>query len=430
MILTSTDSDFAVLNVGLAEKYNRVRKTTTDICEPLKTEDYVVQPMVDVSPPKWHLAHTTWFFENFILLPFKLQYQVFDKDYNYLFNSYYENVGSRVLRPERGNMTRPAVDDIMKYREYVDKEIDELIELTKGEDHKIVELIELGLQHEQQHQELLVTDIKYILGNNPLFPVYKTPILKSTKNISEFRKENYLKVEEGIYEIGYKGDQFCFDNERGIHKVFLHAFRFSDRLVTNGEYLEFINSGGYQDFNHWLADGWDWVKQNNKKSPLYWFQQDNDWYNYTLEGYQLIEPFSPVTHISFYEADAFAKWKGKRLLTEFEWEAACNLYSTNIYPKANFLETQNFHPLPSANGNNQMFGDAWEWTNSAYLPYPYYKKVDGALGEYNGKFMINQMILRGGSCATPSNHIRSTYRNFFPPDKQWQFTGIRLAEHL
>jgi hypothetical protein len=389
-------------------RFQSIRKQTIELCKPLAVEDFVAQPVTDVSPPKWHLGHTTWFFEALILENYDDQYKEFDKRFNYLFNSYYESVGDRVQRPNRGYMTRPTVGEIIKYREYVEGC---LIRFLKHNADKIDEsleyILELGLQHEQQHQELLVTDFKYILGQNPLFPVYKEYIPEEDETKND--KVNFLDVEEGISEIGYKGKEFCFDNELGAHKVF-------------------IGEGGYRRFNFWLSEGWEWVKMNNVFAPLYWHQIDSSWFVYTLSGLEEVNPVDPVTHVSYFEADAFARWKGKRLLTEFEWEVAAMKYEAAPVNGSNFVENGNFRALPPVKGARQMFGDAWEWTASAYLPYPGFKEAEGAIGEYNGKFMVNQMVLRGGSCATPVKHIRPTYRNFFHPHLRWQFTGIRLAE--
>ncbi|KFF00634.1 sulfatase maturase [Chryseobacterium formosense] len=380
-----------------AEKYSEIRNHSVKICEPLEIEDYVVQPIVDVSPPKWHLGHTTWFFETFILEPNFPDYQIFDAQYNYVFNSYYETIGARVIRTDRGNLSRPSVSDIYKYRKYVDEKMNEFLQ-SEFLTEEIKPLLELGLNHEQQHQELLLTDIKYILGHNPLFPAYK--------NVEVLKKENSENIEmiqfsEGVYEIGFEGEGFCFDNELGRHKVYLNDFEIANHLVSNQEYLEFMEAGGYQDFRHWHAEGWDWVKQNEAKSPLYWHFIDGKWMNYTLNGLQELDLNDAVCHISFYEASAFASWKGMRLPTEAEWEVASNHFE---------------------------WGSRWEWTNSAYLPYPNFKKEAGAVGEYNGKFMVNQMVLRGASDATPKGHSRNTYRNFFQTGLKWQFTGIRLAQ--
>ncbi|WP_419870394.1 ergothioneine biosynthesis protein EgtB [Chryseobacterium sp. CT-SW4] len=381
---------------NITKKYSTIRKHTIEICSPLEIEDYVVQPIVDVSPPKWHLGHTTWFFETFILLPNFPGYKAFDSQYNFVFNSYYETIGARVIRTDRGNLSRPSVSDIYKYRKYVDEHMQTFLE-SEYMTESIEPLLELGLNHEQQHQELLMTDIKYILGHNPLFPSYTKEI--KTKNPKEKNIE-MIRCAEGIYEIGFEGDSFCFDNERERHKVYLRDFEIADRLVTNREYLEFMGAGGYTSFKYWHAEGWDWVKQNEAKAPLYWHYIDGKWMNYTLNGLEEVDMDEEVCHINFYEASAYASWKGVRLPTEEEWEVASDLFN---------------------------WGSRWEWTNSAYLPYPHFKKEEGAVGEYNGKFMVNQMVLRGASVATPAGHSRNTYRNFFQTNLKWQFTGIRLA---
>jgi ergothioneine biosynthesis protein EgtB len=381
----------------LSDRYKQVRKRTELICAPLQTEDYVVQPIADVSPPKWHLGHTSWFFETFILKPYFMGYQEFDPQYNFVFNSYYETVGTRVIRTDRGNLSRPTVTDIYKYREYVDEAMDKFLCGEISDDIK--ELLILGLNHEEQHQELLYTDIKYILGHNPLFPAYSKDY--SSPKPVEHASAAFIKIEEGIYEIGHQGDSFCFDNELGRHKVYLNAYEMSPALVTNQEYLEFINDGGYQNFRHWHAEGWDWVNSNRVLAPLYWHQIDGEWHYYTYHGLQLLSLRDTLTHISYFEASAYAAWKGLRLPTEFEWEVAAG--------KLNW-------------------GYRWEWTESAYLPYPGFVKAPGAIGEYNGKFMVNQQVLRGASEVTSPGHGRVTYRNFFQTHLQWQFTGIRLAK--
>ena len=382
--------------MNFAEKYTSVRQHSVDICQPLQKEDYVVQPVVDVSPPKWHLGHSTWFFETFVLKPHVPGYKEFHKDYNYVFNSYYETVGARVIRTDRGNLSRPTVEDIYAYRKHVD---DAMVRyLSNGYDTSLNDLLVLGFNHEQQHQELLLSDIKYILGHNPLFPAY------STENIEAFTETTtpqWISVDAGLYEIGFNGKGFCFDNELGRHKVYIESYKISSALVTNKEYREFIEAGGYTDFRYWHAEGWDWVNRTQTTSPLYWHLIDGEWHNYTLHGLQKINPEQPLTHINFYEASAYAAWKGLRLPTEEEWEVAA--------PQFNW-------------------GLRWEWTDSAYLPYPGFTKAEGAIGEYNGKFMINQMVLRGASVATPEDHSRITYRNFFHPYLQWQFTGLRLAQ--
>ncbi|WP_417195193.1 ergothioneine biosynthesis protein EgtB [Bizionia sp.] len=379
----------------LKEQFQYTRSRFLEICKPLKIEDYSVQPDVFVSPPKWHLAHSTWFFEQFVLCKFVENYQVFDEDFAYLFNSYYNNAGKRVLRPNRGLMTRPSVKDVYKYRDYVDLKM--LAFLNDNPSQKALDIVELGINHEQQHQELFYYDITYILGNQPTFPTIKNKIeLKSLSSNSAF-----IKISEGLYNIGHKGKGFCYDNELGNHQVFLQDFEISNQLVSNGEFFAFIQAGGYQDFNLWHAEGWDFIQENNITAPLYWHEVDDVWFHYTLNGFVPVDKNKPVTHISFYEAFAFAEWKQMRLPTEFEWEVASQKID---------------------------FGQLWEWTNSAYLPYPNFSKAPGALGEYNGKFMINQMVLRGASVATVKNHSRNTYRNFFHPDMRWQFSGIRLVK--
>ncbi|MEJ8801884.1 ergothioneine biosynthesis protein EgtB [Pontibacter sp. H249] len=405
--------------------YQQIRSQTETICQPLEPEDTVVQPMVDVSPPKWHMAHTSWFFETFLLKPHLPGYKEFHPKYNYLFNSYYNNVGNRVQRDKRSTLTRPPLRDIYTFRQHVDEHMQKLLQrITDDKLTELMPVLQLGLQHEQQHQELLVTDIKYILSTNPLLPTYTPQPAKPATTAIEAK---FLEVPGGTYTIGYQGEGFCFDNELGVHEVLLEDFTIMNRLVTNGEYLEFMQDGGYQDFRHWLDEGLAMVRNDNLEAPLYWLQQDNEWYRFTLHGLQKVDLNEPVTHISFYEADAFANWSGKRLLTEFEWEAASQMYPP---AKGNFVESKLLEPTAAdaaIKGMQQLYGDTWEWTYSAYHPYPGFTKAPGAIGEYNGKFMINQMVLRGGSCATPANHIRTTYRNFFHPDKRWQYTGIRLA---
>lgn len=386
------------MNATLLEQYKHIRQQSEDICAPLGTEDYVVQPIVDVSPPKWHLGHTTWFFETFILKEHDKEYNEFNSQYNFVFNSYYETVGARVIRTDRGNLSRPSVAEVYQYRSYVDQYMEKFLS-NHVVDRSLRDTIVLGLNHEQQHQELLYADIKYILGHNPLFPVYSERLKFSRPVIESTRATKCISA--GIYEIGYAGDGFCFDNERERHKIYLDDYTIYTSLVNNEEYLAFINDGGYEDFRHWHAEGWDWVKTNKIKAPLYWHCMDGEWMNYTFNGLKPVDWRDSVCHVNFYEASAFASWSRKRLPTEAEWEVASAFFD---------------------------WGQRWEWTGSAYLPYPRFKKAVGAIGEYNGKFMVNQMVLRGASVVTPAGHSRETYRNFFHVPHQWQFTGIRLAE--
>lgn len=380
----------------LLEQYTTVRQHSEAICQPLKTEDYVVQPVADVSPPKWHLGHTTWFFETFVLKPNKPGYREFDPNYNYVFNSYYEAAGARVIRTDRGNLSRPAVSDIYSYRQHVDDAMQGF--LQSREAAALHELLTLGFNHEQQHQELLFTDIKYILGHNPLFPAY----YEQPRHFeAPATGSGSISMPAGLYKIGYEGDGFCFDNERSRHQVYLQPYKIAEALVTNEEYLEFIESGGYTNFVYWHAEGWDWVRNRQVQAPMYWYQINGEWFHYTLNGLEPLNRRGPVCHISYYEAFAYASWRGKRLPTEFEWEAAAPHFS---------------------------WGSRWEWTESAYLPYPGFAKAPGAIGEYNGKFMVNQKVLRGASEVTPDGHSRLTYRNFFHAPLRWQYTGIRLAD--
>ncbi|WP_422859044.1 ergothioneine biosynthesis protein EgtB [Flagellimonas sp. S174] len=384
-----------ILTDSLLDFFLETRKHSETICEPLEIEDYVVQPVVDVSPPKWHLGHTTWFFEEFILKPHSPDYVQFDEDFSFVFNSYYETVGKRVIRSDRGNLSRPSVKKVYEYRAYVTTGIKKLF--SQNQDKNLNTLLEIGIHHEKQHQELLLTDIKYILGNNPLLPPYSNTF---QEHPVETHQQYWVEMQAGIYEIGHDSEEFCYDNELGRHKVYLHDYEISNKLVTNEEYIQFIEAGGYERFDLWHAEGWDWVQQNQIQAPLYWHKVDGEWHHYTAKGLEKVNAHAPVTHVSYFEAFAYAQWKGLRLPTEFEWEAA-----------------QSFYP----------WGKRWEWTESAYLPYPNYQKADGALGEYNGKFMVSQKVLRGGSVATPEKHTRFTYRNFFHPNLRWQFTGIRLA---
>ena len=381
--------------MNLSERFKQVRDRSINICANLETEDYVVQPVVDVSPPKWHLGHTTWFWEEFVLKPNDENYEQFNPEYNYVFNSYYESVGARVIRTDRGNLSRPSVEDVFKYRKHVDAAMQNFLQHNLSKE--LNELVVLGLNHEEQHQELLSTDIKFILGNNPLFPA-----LYHEEKKSLVRTNNeWIHIDEGLYEIGFEGEGFCFDNELNRHKVFIEKYAICDNLVTNEEYLQFINAGGYKNFIYWHMEGWEWVKANQVFAPMYWHLIDGEWMNYTLNGLQPVDWNEPVCHISFYEAYAFASWKNLRLPTEAEWEVAATKFN---------------------------WGKRWEWTESAYLPYPGFSKAPGAIGEYNGKFMVNQKVLRGASEVTPPNHSRITYRNFFHAPLRWQYTGIRLVK--
>ncbi len=379
--------------------FTESRQRTLNILSALSESDTVVQPIIDVSPPKWHIAHTTWFFERFILMDFLPGYSIYNEEYHFLFNSYYESAGERVPRDQRGFQTRPVLKDIIEFRHHVDSSMKILLESERSEDERLKFLLQLGLQHEQQHQELLWTDIKYILGKQALSPKYDSE--NPDRAINSEQKPTWINMPEGIYSIGFQGDGFCFDNELGRHRVFLEPYQISSSLVTNAEYLEFIGDGGYQKFNFWLSEAWAWVKSQGIDSPEYWKKFNGTWKRYSLDGWKELNPNEPVSHISYFEADAFAAWKGMRLPTEQEWEAASEHFK---------------------------FGKLWEWTASAYLPYPGFKKEAGAIGEYNGKFMINQMVLRGSSVATAPGHSRSSYRNFFPPEKQWQFSGLRLCK--
>ncbi len=408
-------------------RFHEVRNFTTRLCENLAPEDYVVQSMPDVSPTKWHLAHTTWFFETFILKKWVTSYRPEVPQYAYLFNSYYNAAGDMHRRDLRGLISRPTVDETHRYRSSVDSDIDKLISRA---DEKLFAEIEpiviLGIHHEQQHQELLITDIKHVFAQNPLYPVFREQNIDIVS--ANAAPMNFIDFEETIAEIGHEGSGFSYDNEGPRHRALVLAFSLASRPVTNGEYLEFIDAGGYARSEFWLSLGWMTVNEQRWQAPLYWSKRDGAWWNFTLSGPRPVDESQPVTHISYFEADAFANWRGARLPTEFEWERA----AAKIDIDGNFVESETFHPQPGRSSGQdrhlaQMFGDVWEWTRSAYSPYPGYRAAPGALGEYNGKFMCNQYVLRGGSCATSGSHIRRTYRNFFPPEKRWQFTGIRLA---
>ena len=405
---------------SLAEHYRATRAMTDWICEPLTTEDFVVQSMPDASPVRWHLAHTTWFFETFVLKPARGNYRPFDAQFEYLFNSYYNAVGPQPFRPHRGVLTRPSVADVRRYRAHVDAAMLELLEQYDGSAGVVV----LGLNHEQQHQELIVTDVKHMLSCNPLHPVYRDAPLRAGSTVLP---ATWIDGPDGLVEIGFAGDGFAFDNESPRHRVFLDRFQLGERLVTCGEFREFMADGGYRKPELWLSDGWTAVRDRAWTAPLYWELRDHTWWMMTLSGMRLVNDAEPVTHVSLYEADAYARWAGARLPTEAEWETV----AASCPVDGHFLESGHFHPVPAGRdvvaGPAQLYGDVWQWTRSAYSAYPRYQPAAGALGEYNAKFMCNQMVLRGASCATPRSHARPSYRNFFPPDARWQFSGIRLA---
>jgi ergothioneine biosynthesis protein EgtB len=411
------------------ERYQDVRRFTEQLCEPLVTEDYVIQSMPDVSPTKWHLAHVTWFWETFLLSPELPGYASFHPQYAYLFNSYYNSFGERYYRPMRGLISRPTVEEIYLYRRYVDQRMLDL--LNQVDEQQLTEfapIIMIGLNHEQQHQELMLTDIKHVLSCNPLHPAYLEREYMPSMGVPPME---WVSYPEGVDWIGHEGEDFCFDNEEPRHRQFIHAFQLASRLVTNGEYLKFIEDGGYTNPLLWLSDGWNTVQQERWEAPLYWEKRDDRWWAMTLHGFCEVDPAEPVCHVSYYEADAYARWANARLATEAEWEVAAR----DVPGEGNFVEEGLYHPRALNNASSggklaQMYGEVWEWTQSAYLPYPGYKPAAGAVGEYNGKFMCNQFVLRGGSCATSRSHIRSTYRNFFPPNARWQFMGIRLAREV
>ena len=396
--------------------FQTVRQRSLHLAEPLSGEDCCAQSMPDASPVKWHLAHTTWFFETFILEAFEDDFAPFHPAYRVLFNSYYNGVGAKHPRAQRGLLTRPSLDEVRAYRRNVDARMTRLLAARPG-DVRLAELVELGLQHEQQHQELILTDLKHLLAQNPLYPAYASDPLAREPAPAPLA---WLHCAGGLAEIGFDGRGFCFDNELPRHRAYLAPFEIASRLVTNGEYRAFIEAGGYRDPSLWLAEGWDKVAAGELAHPFYWRQdEDGNWQEFTLHGLLPLDPARPATHLSLYEADAYARWCGARLPTEFEWEFAARQAS---------IEAGRFHPGAAAGGGlAQMFGACWQWTSSSYAPYPGYAPAPGAIGEYNGKFMVNQYVLRGSSCATPAGHARASYRNFFPAGARWQFTGIRLA---
>ncbi len=406
--------------------YTEIRQATLALCETLENEDFGLQAMPEVSPPKWHLAHTSWFYETFILKPFASDYHPFHPDYEYLFNSYYHGVGAQYPRAQRGLLSRPTVREVYEYRAYIDAHMAGLLAQVDHADREVIlQRSELGMHHEQQHQELLCTDIKYSFSFNPLYPALrKAPLAVPTAGQRPLR---FMDFEAADVRMGYAGNGFHFDNEVPAHDYHLPGFRLADRLITNAEYLEFMQDGGYTAPGLWLSDGWAWQQENDAACPRYWVQRDGDWFEYTLYGLQPLTPDLPVCHVNYYEADACARWCGKRLPAEQEWEAVCQ--QRDIVPPRAAIS---LHPHSVADGDGivQMFGSLWQWTRSSYSPYPGYRPAAGAIGEYNGKFMCNQVVLRGSSCVTPPGHARSSYRNFFYPKDQWQFSGIRLADDL
>ncbi|MEM8945393.1 MAG: ergothioneine biosynthesis protein EgtB [Planctomycetota bacterium] len=423
------ESRTVTIGESLIERYIAIRSFTATLCETLSAEDCCLQSMANASPVRWHLAHTSWFFETF-LLGLDPQYRVFDEHYEVLFNSYYNAVGEQFPRDQRGLLSRPDLDETYAYREYVDEAmLARLQSEWPADGTDVAQIVELGIQHEQQHQELILTDLKHLFSKNPLFPVYRDGERDTGTNVGPM---NWSTCDEGIHEIGYVGEGFSFDNELPRHRVFLERYKLANRLVTSEEYLEFVEDGGYSKPELWLALGWDYVNREGWEKPPYWYRVGDEWHEFTLAGLQPLDLAAPVSHVSYFEADAFARWAGARLPTETEWEVASNNCPThgNFADKL-IADSVALHPNSSGIAGDslaQMFGDAWEWTASSYSPYPGYSAPPGALGEYNGKFMCNQYVLRGGSVATSSTHIRPTYRNFFSPESRWQFAGIRLAK--
>ena len=411
----------------IISSYSRVRAHWVKLCKPLVREDYVMQTEAGVSPPKWHLAHTTWFFEEFILKDWLSGYEIYNELYPYLFNSYYNSMGQYMEKSSRGMVSRPTLDDVMAYRHHVDSAMDELMRnVDEDRYQELARLVQLGINHEQQHQELFLMDIKNIFYHNPLNPVYQECELP---NMQPAPLE-WHSVDEGLTEIGYEDEGFCYDNEQPRHKTWLQSHALATRPVLNGEFLEFIESGGYRDSRYWLSDGWDAVHQYGWFAPKYWIKDEGGFKIMTLNGIKSLNENEPVSHISYYEADAFARWKGLRLPTEFEWEHTARHHGV----EGNFMDDKVYHPVvPEKNESapcSAIYGNLWEWTMSPYMPYPGFQKLAEGVNEYNAKFMCNQFVLRGGCCATPSDHIRPTYRNFFYPDDRWQFSGFRLAKDL
>lgn len=415
--------------LSLGKRLLDSRRLSLELARPLSAEDMVVQAMPDASPTKWHLAHVTWFFETFVLKPHLPSYRIFDEAFNYCFNSYYESQGERHPRPARGLLTRPSAERVIDYRAHVDEALERLLAVGLEPGGEVARLIEIGINHEQQHQELLLTDILALFAVNPLRPAYRAP--QTARAVVNDRPSGaaagWIAYPGGTFAVGHDGHGFAWDNEAPRHDVLVRPFKLADRLVTNGEWLAFMVDGGYRTASLWLADGWARLNSEGWRSPRYWEEREGAWLMMTLDGLLPIESDAPVSHVSYYEADAFARWAGRRLATEFEWEIA----SARVQIGGNMLGTRALRPMPAGgsatSGPRQMFGDVWEWTQSAYLPYPGYRPPAGAIGEYNGKFMVSQQVLRGASCATPDGHARRSYRNFFYPHQRWQFVGVRLA---
>ncbi|HEY7771994.1 MAG TPA: ergothioneine biosynthesis protein EgtB [Marinagarivorans sp.] len=416
------------------DEYRRVRQQTLDLVAPLSEEDMVVQSMPDASPAKWHLAHTTWFFETFILQVYQTGFRHFNPAFNHLFNSYYESVGARHARPQRGLLTRPSLNEVLAYRQYIDDCIATFLQKLQENDDDVMadvlSLLTIGIHHEMQHQELISTDILHLLWHNPLKPViYPAPAVTSNAGADSARPLQMLEFEGGIVSVGQndKASDFCYDCETPAHQVILQPYRIANRLVTNGEWLEFMADGGYSNSRLWLSDGWTTVNKHHWRAPLYWLKEGEQWWQYGLDGLRPVDGAAPVCHVSFYEADAFARWAGKRLPLEHEWEVAARQQPI----AGNFLDNKTYRPQAAHDAPEaaQLYGDVWQWMQSPFTPYPGFKTQRGALGEYNGKFMSNQMVLRGGSCVTPKQQLRASYRNFFYPHHRWQFSGLRLAEY-